>query len=81
MKSLLVSLCLTTGVCFAHEPILKPLWEEDAHFCYYRTLCIEGSVSSLGNLIEEARENPENIDSILDLMENEVLNCKRALGH
>jgi|GEM_PF-4632159 len=81
MKLLLISFCLSTGICFAQEPVLKPLWEEDSHFCYYRTLCIEGSVSKLANLIEDARENPEDIDSILDSMENEVENCKRALGN
>jgi hypothetical protein len=81
MKRLIASLCLSTSFCIAQESSLKPLWEEESHFCYYRTLCIQGSVTSLGNLIEEAKENPENIDSILDSMKNEVENCKRALGY
>lgn len=81
MKIFLISLCMSTSICFAHEPVLKPLWEEDAHFCYYRTLCIEGSVYKLSELIQEARENPENINSLLDSMDNEVENCKRALGN
>jgi hypothetical protein len=66
--------------CIAMEPFLKPLWEEDAHFCYYRTLCIEGSVYTIGSLVKEARIHPENTPIILDKIEKEVFNCKNALG-
>jgi hypothetical protein len=62
---------------YAH---VKPLWEEEEHFCYYRTLCIEGSIGMISVLIEEARENPDDIENILNDMESWILNCKNSLG-
>lgn len=58
----------------------KPLWEEEQHFLYYRTLCIEGSVSTMSSLIQRAKDNPEDIYDIIDEIEVEVNNCKRSLG-
>ena len=80
-KKLLISFAVFSNFCcISCEPVLKPLWQEDSHFCHYRTLCIEGSISSISTLVKEAHNSPENIVSILDRIENEVINCKNSLG-
>jgi len=68
---------LFSSVSYACE---KPLWEEEQHFLYYRTLCLEGSVSTMSSLIKRAKDHPENVFDVLDEIEVEVNNCKRALG-
>jgi hypothetical protein len=70
-------IALFSSVSYAGE---RPLWEEEPHFLYYRTLCIEGSVSTMSRLIQRAKDNPENVYDILDEIEVEVNNCKRSLG-
>jgi len=81
MKKIFISLAMIANIyCVASESTLKPLWEEDAHFCYYRTLCIEGSISRMETLVKEARNNPESIADILNLIEIEIVNCKNSLG-
>lgn len=81
MNKILISFALMANICcVASEPTLKPLWEEDSHFCHYRTICIEGSVSRLHTLVKEARNNPESIENLLDCMEMEIVNCKNSLG-
>ena len=80
MKKLIFNMLMLTAISgYADQTFLKPLWEEDQHFAYYRVLCIEGSVGKMGTLIQEARENPKNICGILDQMEQEVQNCKNCL--
>ncbi len=79
MKMIIFSL-FANIFCIAAEPCLKPLWEEDSHFCYYRTLCIESNVSSIGSMVKEARNNPENILYILDRIDLELEICKYNLG-
>lgn len=71
------ALTLMSSVSYACD---KPLWEEEQHFLYYRTLCLEGSVSTMSCLIQKSKENPENIYDIMDQIQVEVNNCKRALG-
>lgn len=81
MKKILISFALMSNICcMASETYLKPLWLEDSHFCQYRTLCIEGSVCRIEKLVEEARNNPGNIEDLLDFIDVEVINCKNALG-
>lgn len=81
MNKILISFALMANICcVASEPFLKPLWEEDSHFCHYRTLCIEGSISRIGELVKEAHNNPENIEDLLECIEIEVFNCKNSLG-
>lgn len=81
MNKILISFAMMANICcVASEPTLKPLWEEDSHFCHYRTLCIEGSISKMETLVKEARNNPESIADILNLMEIELVNCKNSLG-
>lgn len=83
MKKVMLScLLLCSGIACANESEsqLRPLWEEDQHFCYYRTLCIEGSVCQLGELIKEVRRHPEDLERLLDCMDQEVTNCKNSLG-
>lgn len=80
MRPLLLSLCMLSSIlAYADQTFSKPLWQEEEHFAYYRVLCIEGSVSKIGTLIQEARETPSNISEILYQMENEVKNCKNCL--
>ena len=85
MTSLLLALstCLCAGCPEDNYAPLKPLWEEEKHFCYYRTLAIEGSVAELAYLIEVAKENlddPEKLSFTLERMEDHVENCKNSLG-
>jgi hypothetical protein len=80
MNKILISFALMTNICcISSEPFLKPLWEEDYHFCHYRTLCIEGSIYRIGELVKEARNNPENIENLLEYIEREVFSCKSSL--
>jgi hypothetical protein len=81
MKKLLFSACILACVAgYADQTLLKPLWEEEQHFLYYRCLFLERSVSSLEGLVDFARDNPSQFEHILDMMEKEVENCKCALG-
>ena len=81
MRAILISLSLLPGIsCFADVNYSRPLWEEDKHFCYYRALIIEGSVSHLDTLIQQAKHSPKDMETILETMQFEVNNCKNALG-
>jgi hypothetical protein len=80
MKKLLLSVfMLSCAVAYANETFLKPLWQEEEHFAYYRVICIEGSISKIGILIQEARDNPGDISELLNDMEQEIKNCKNCL--
>ncbi len=80
MKKFLLSLCLlSTTLAYAGGSKLKPLWQEEEHFAYYRVISIEGSVYAIDNLIQEARDYPEDIDEILDKMQKHIDNCRNCL--
>lgn len=59
----------------------KPLWEEDPHFCYYRTLQIESSVNVSHFLIKELKKHDNKCSPLIDAIEFELMNCKAALHH
>jgi hypothetical protein len=80
MKKLLFSACMLACIAgYADQTFLKPLWQEEEHFAYYRVICIEGSISKIGILIQEARDNPTDISELLNDMEQEIKNCKNCL--
>jgi hypothetical protein len=81
MRKFLAILAFSSvSLAYSDEVKLKPLWEEDTRFAYYRTLEIEGSVCKLEAMIQTAIDSPPASDIILDHMMAEVLNCKNALG-
>lgn len=67
------------GSLCSYEP-LKPLWQDEEHFAYYRTLQLESRIGNLKNLIDEAKENPQEARFYLDEMSLEIESCQYLLG-
>lgn len=42
--------------CAFSEERLKPLFQEDKHFIYYRTLMISSAVNRIQNMMDSSRE-------------------------
>jgi hypothetical protein len=70
MKKIFMFLMLCFSPLMATDVApLKPLWDEDLHFLYYRSILIMNNVARIDDLIQEAKEHPENIKTILYEME------------
>lgn len=85
MRILALLLCLLTFPCFSESETELPfIWEDDAHFCYYRTLQIEGSLYEIRKtalFAEEYKDNPEAVAQLSKRVISLAENALNALGY
>lgn len=63
-----------------NEIYKKPLWEEEEHYRYYRTICIESSILRIETLLDKLVFQREYSDKIIYLIFFEIDSCKDLLG-
>lgn len=55
---------------------IKPIWEDDKHFCYYKSLCIISELDKIENIVSMLMNGNYDNDLLLSSIKQEIKNLR-----